>query len=274
MAAALNASGRPVLFSCSWPDYKRTGTGPGSLDQVNFTSLRDACNIWRIYNDIQDSLWHVLDIARFWGEQQGVMAPAAGPGGFNDPDALIIGQNNLGVAGMKLQMSLWVTLAAPLLIGADLRSLSLDAKVVLQNPDVLRVADDRLAKQGVRVDNQTVGLSIWRRELEGGGLAVLLMNTLPSHANTHDPTASAAYTFINNNGPHLGMGVPWHLLGWKEAESNNLSVADLWDGSKPCCLGVPPDPPVAPSAFAAFVPFGGCRFLRVSRIKIAPAAVR
>jgi hypothetical protein len=166
---------------------------------------------------------------------------------------------------MKLQMSLWVTLAAPLLIGADLRSLSSDAKAVLQNPDVLRVADDRLAKQGVRVDNQTAGLSIWRRELEGGELAVLLMNTLPSHANTHDPTASAAYTFINNNGPHLGMGVPWHLLGWEEAESRNLSVADLWDGSKPCCLGVPPDPPVGASAFAAFVPFGGCRFLRVSR---------
>ena len=65
-----------------------------------------------------------------------MLAPAAGPGGFNDPDALIIGQNSLGVAGMKLQMSLWVTLAAPLLIGADLRSLSTDARAVLQNPQV------------------------------------------------------------------------------------------------------------------------------------------
>lgn len=136
---------------------------------------------------------------------------------------------------------------------------------MLQNPEVLRVADDRLAKQGVRVDNQTAGLSVWRRELEGGELAVLIMNTLPSHANVHDPTASTAYTLINNNGPHLGMGVPWHLLGWEKAESKNLSVVDLWDGGKPCCLGVPPDPPVAASAFAAFVPFGGCRFLRVSR---------
>jgi alpha-N-acetylgalactosaminidase len=46
MAAALNASGRPVLFSCSWPDYKRQGEGPGALDQVNFTALTAACNIW------------------------------------------------------------------------------------------------------------------------------------------------------------------------------------------------------------------------------------
>jgi hypothetical protein len=53
----------------------------------------------------------VLDIATFWAEQQHKMAPAAGPGGFNDPDALIIGQNNLGLAGMRVQMSLWVTLA-------------------------------------------------------------------------------------------------------------------------------------------------------------------
>ena len=265
MAAALNASGRPVLFSCSWPDYKRSGDGPDSLDQVNFTALRSACNIWRIYNDIQDSWWHVLDIARFWGEQQGLMAPAAGPGGFNDPDALIIGQNNLGLSGMRVQMSLWVTLAAPLLLGADLRSLSSDAKLVLQNLDVLRIADDPLAKQGLRVDNHTEGLSIWRRELHNGDLAVLILNTLPFHANTHDPSASGAYTLINNNGPHLGMGVSWELLGWES--SSNITVVDLWAGSKQCCLGVAPDPPVAASAFAAFVPFGGCRFFRVSRTK-------
>ena len=262
----------------------------------------------------------MLDIATFWGEQQHKMAPAAGPGGFNDPDALIIGQNNLGLAGMRVQMSLWVTLAgtsvtsvqhsvqhgqlgvtrctaaslvapprcfvlalhltlarpsaarrlcirttAPLLLGADLRSLSSDAKAVLQNPDVLRIADDPLAKQGLRVDNQTEGLSIWRRELQNGDLAVLVLNTLPFHANTHDPSAGGAYTLINNNGPHLGMGISWGQLGWEKSKTSNLTVVDLWDGSKECCLGVAPDPPVATSAFAAFVPFGGCRFLRVSR---------
>jgi hypothetical protein len=265
MAAALNATGRPTLFSCSWPDYERAGDGPDALAHVNFTALRESCNIWRIYNDIQDSWWHVLDIARFWGEQQAVLAQAAGPGGFNDPDALIIGQRNLGVAGMQVQMSLWVTLAAPLLVGADLRSISADAKAVLQNADVLRIADDPLAKQGLRVDNRTEGLSIWRRELSNGDLAVLILNTLPFHANIHDPSAVNAYTLINGNGPHLGMGVSWDLLGWTKAQSPRLTVTDLWDGSKACCQGVAPDPPLGPSALAAFVPFGGCRFLRVSR---------
>ena len=137
---------------------------------------------------------------------------------------------------------------------------------MLQNPDVLRVADDPLAKQGLRVDNSTQGLSIWRRELAGGDLAVLILNTLPFHANTHDPAAGRAYGLINGNGPHLGMGVSWELLNWDRSRTTNLSVADLWAGSEGCCRGAPPDPPVSEAdALAAFVPFGGCRFFRVSR---------
>eukprot|EP00662_Eupelagonemidae_sp_cell21_P007968 gene7968-48201_t len=56
MGAALNATQRPILFSCSWPDYERTGDldAPHALDNVNFTALAEVCNIWRIYNDIQD----------------------------------------------------------------------------------------------------------------------------------------------------------------------------------------------------------------------------
>ena len=70
------------------PDYERTGNldDPHALQQVNFTALAEACNIWRIYNDIQDSWWHVLDIQEFWAQQQHRLAPAAGPGAFNDPD--------------------------------------------------------------------------------------------------------------------------------------------------------------------------------------------
>ena len=63
MGRELNATGRPILFSCSWPDYIR---GSSVEKNVNFTSLAETCNIWRIYNDIQDNWWHVLDIARWW----------------------------------------------------------------------------------------------------------------------------------------------------------------------------------------------------------------
>ena len=266
-AASLNATGRPMLFSCSWPDYKRT-SGPAALASVNFTALREACNIWRIYDDIQDSWWHVVDIAAFWAEQQRLLAPAAGPGGYNDPDMLIVGQNSLGVSQMKAQMSLWVMMAAPLFMAADLRSLSADAKAVLQNPDVLRVADDPLGKQGLCVQNATAGLNIWRRELADGDLAVLILNTMPFHANKNDPDQGACYDYINNNGPHLSVGVSWEVLGWDNATTRELTVRDLWASSRTCCQG-PPEPPAGTYAFAAFVPFSGCRFFRVSR---APAA--
>ena len=87
MGRELNATGRPILFSCSWPDYIR---GSSVEKNVNFTSLAETCNICkrpryrchlgcillrmpaisslagRIYNDIQDSWWHVLDIAQWW----------------------------------------------------------------------------------------------------------------------------------------------------------------------------------------------------------------
>ena len=63
MGRELNATGRPILFSCSWPDYIR---GSSVEKNVNFTSLAETCNIWRIYNDIQDNWWHVLDIAQWW----------------------------------------------------------------------------------------------------------------------------------------------------------------------------------------------------------------
>ena len=52
MGRALNATGRPILFSCSWPDYIRGGSVEANVD---FKALRQTCNIWRIYNDIQDN---------------------------------------------------------------------------------------------------------------------------------------------------------------------------------------------------------------------------
>ncbi len=204
----------------------------------------------------------MVDIAAFWAEQQNVLAPAAGPGGWNDPDSLIIGQNSLGLSQMKAQMSLWVVMAAPLLMAADLRAISADAKAVLQNPDVLRVADDPLGKQGLCVQNATAGLNIWRRELANGDLAVLILNTMPFHANKNDPDQGSCYDYINNNGPHLSVGVSWELLGWSNATT--LRVMDLWASGRACCQG-PPEPPVGAYAFAAFVPFSGCRFFRVSR---------
>ena len=165
-----------------------------------------------------------------------------------------------------MQMGLWTVLAAPLLMGNDLRDLSADAREILQNREVLTIADDPMGKQGLRVENSTVGLNIWRRELANGDLAVLLMNTLPAHANRLDPAQGAAYTLINNNGPHLRMSVAWTHLGWSPTE---LVVRDVFAHKNVSTQNAHHALPSAGStnspAFTANVPFSGSRFFRVSR---------
>uniref|UniRef100_A0A668SV50 Alpha-galactosidase n=1 Tax=Oreochromis aureus TaxID=47969 RepID=A0A668SV50_OREAU len=81
MSKALNATGRPIGYSCSWPAYQG-----GLPPKVNYTQLGEICNLWRNYGDIQDSWDSVLNIVDWFFENQDVLTPAAGPGRWNDPD--------------------------------------------------------------------------------------------------------------------------------------------------------------------------------------------
>nr|XP_031527651.1 alpha-N-acetylgalactosaminidase isoform X3 [Vicugna pacos] len=81
MAAALNATGRPIAFSCSWPAYEG-----GLPPKVNYSLLANTCNLWRNYNDIQDSWRSVLSILDWFVKHQDILQPVAGPGHWNDPD--------------------------------------------------------------------------------------------------------------------------------------------------------------------------------------------
>lgn len=110
MSKALNATGRPIGYSCSWPAYCG-GLPPkvcllltkGFLRiqtflyfyihwcfQVNYTQLGEICNLWRNYDDIQDSWDSVLTIVDWFFDNQDVLQPAAGPGRWNDPDMVSI----------------------------------------------------------------------------------------------------------------------------------------------------------------------------------------
>uniref|UniRef100_A0A673VB43 Alpha-galactosidase n=1 Tax=Suricata suricatta TaxID=37032 RepID=A0A673VB43_SURSU len=81
MAAALNATGRPIAFSCSWPAYEG-----GLPPKVNYSLLPEICNLWRNYDDIQDSWSSVLSILDWFVKHQDTLQPVAGPGHWNDPD--------------------------------------------------------------------------------------------------------------------------------------------------------------------------------------------
>lgn len=77
----LNRTGRPMIYSCSWPVYQiYAGMQP------NFTSIIQHCNMWRNFDDIQDSWASVESIIDYYGNNQDVIVPNAGPGHWNDPD--------------------------------------------------------------------------------------------------------------------------------------------------------------------------------------------
>lgn len=77
----LNLTGRPMLYSCSWPVYQiYAGMQP------NYTAIVHHCNMWRNFDDIQDSWASVESIIDYYGNNQDAIVPNAGPGHWNDPD--------------------------------------------------------------------------------------------------------------------------------------------------------------------------------------------
>jgi alpha-N-acetylgalactosaminidase len=168
----LNETGRPIMYSCSWPAYDQ---------KMNYGPLPPHCNLWRNYGDIQGNWNSVKNIMDKWGNTP-EWIPYAGPGHWNDPDQLVIGmQKNawtatLNAAESRTQMSIWSILAAPLIMSNDLRNISTWAKEVLTNKEVIAVDQDKLGKQGRRVTEAGNDAAVWVRELEKGEYAVALQN--------------------------------------------------------------------------------------------------
>ncbi|XP_039294547.1 alpha-N-acetylgalactosaminidase isoform X1 [Nilaparvata lugens] len=142
----LNYSGRPIAYSCSWPAYQEEeGIAP------NYTSVMETCNLWRNYEDVQDSFHSIKSIIKHYGEKQDIYAKFAGPGHWNDPDMLIIGNFGLSFDQSKLQMAMWAILAAPLMMSVDLANVKKEFKEILQNEAIIAVNQDALGVQGRRI---------------------------------------------------------------------------------------------------------------------------
>lgn len=162
----LLATGRPVLFSlCQYGFAKVWEWGP----QVG-------ASMWRTSGDVADNYASIT--ANGFGEAG--LAPYAGPGHWNDPDFLEVGNGKLTLDESRTNFSLWALLAAPLIAGNDLTSMTPEVKSILLNTEVIAVDQDPLGKQGDRV-YQTGPLEVWSKPLSGGDLAVGLFN------RTHSP---------------------------------------------------------------------------------------
>ena len=168
MTKALNATKRSIVFSCSWPAY---------LDpKPDYRVVAKYCNLWRNYNDIQDSWDSVLSIIDYYAENQDALIAAAGPGNWNDPDELIIGDFSLSFEQSKSQFAIWAIMASPLIMSNDLRTLAPEFKDILQNKDVIAVNQDSLGIQGKRVYKSTGHYEIWCKPLTDKSIAVVLFS--------------------------------------------------------------------------------------------------
>jgi alpha-galactosidase len=160
MAVALRSTKRPIVFSlCQY----------GLLD-VGEWGASVGGNLWRTTGDISDrwdSMIRILD-------QQPGREKFAGPGHWNDPDMLEIGNGGMTDTEYRTHMTLWCMLAAPLLAGNDLRSMSDATKEILMNKEVIAIDQDKKGVQGVRA-SQNGDLEVWKKPL-ANGMAVALVN--------------------------------------------------------------------------------------------------
>ncbi|CAJ0589230.1 unnamed protein product [Cylicocyclus nassatus] len=156
MERALNRTGRPIVYACGWPFFFYKA---GKEAQVNYDEVRAACNSWRIYEDVLGSWDSIAGIIRFVDKNQDVLAAAQKPGGWNDPDMLVVGLPNVTIDQAMLQMTLWSMWSAPLIMSNDLRKLEPEFKKVLLNRDVIAIDQDPMGLMGKLVKkSKSIGI--------------------------------------------------------------------------------------------------------------------
>ncbi|XP_073342440.1 alpha-galactosidase A [Pagrus major] len=170
MSNALNKTGRSILYSCEWPLYE------WPFHQPNYTAIRETCNHWRNFNDVYDSWSSVKTILAWTASHQDIIAPSAGPGGWNDPDMLVIGNFGLSHDQQESQMALWAIMAAPLLMSNDLRDICPRSKELLQNRRIIAINQDPLGNQGYLTAKMD-SFEVWEKHLSANRLAVAVLNT-------------------------------------------------------------------------------------------------
>lgn len=172
MGAALEASGRDIVYSCSWPAYINGGN---ETLQPFGEFIDDGCNLWRNWHDIQCNWASLGSIIDHWGDYGDSLVPAAGPGHWHDMDMLLIGSHCVSIEEERTQMAVWSISASPLIMGNDLRNVSAASKAILLNKDAIAVSQDPLGQMGKRL-TKDVANQVWARNLADGSVAVGLFN--------------------------------------------------------------------------------------------------
>ncbi len=172
MRDALRAAGRPIVFSiCEWGSSK-----PWEWAQ-------EIGHLWRTTGDIGcmfdndkvygGNYWNPLGVLQILDKNE-PLRQYAGPGHWNDPDMLEVG-NGMSVNEDRAHFTLWCMMAAPLILGNDVRSMSDETKAILTNRDVIAVDQDELGVQGWRFISRE-GVEYWFKPLVDDQWALCVFN--------------------------------------------------------------------------------------------------
>ena len=184
MKDALVKAGRPIVFSiCEW-----------GLNQPWEWAPEAGGNLWRTTFDIRPcwdcgkpGIVNGMEIENFLGftkilDRQAGLETYAGPGHWNDPDMLEVGNGQLTYDENVAHFSLWCILAAPLMLGNDIRSMSDETLEIITNKEVIAVNQDKLGRQGKKVKDDG-DFEIWSKELFNGTRAVVMFNRSEKESN-------------------------------------------------------------------------------------------
>ncbi|WP_344489772.1 NPCBM/NEW2 domain-containing protein [Nonomuraea monospora] len=161
MRQALDKTGRVIVYSiCEW------GTSQP------WTWAKGVGHLWRTTGDISDNWASLRSIIR----QNAPLAPYAGPGHWNDPDMMEIGNGGMTATEYRTHLSMWAMMAAPLIIGTDLRAASAETLSILGNRALIAIDQDRLGVQGAVVSDGN-GLMVLDKPLANGDRAIALYNS-------------------------------------------------------------------------------------------------
>ena len=196
MGEALRASGRDTVYVISQR---------GQFDVGPWASKAGA-NVWRTGNELTE-YWDSIATAGFG---QNGKEGAAKPGAWNDPGLLQAG-NGMTADASRMQVNLWAILAAPMMLGNDVRIMTRETVAILNNREVVAINQDKLGSQGKRVV-QAGDTQVWAKTLADGSIAVAFFNT-----GTRTTSVGVTWEQLGIEGPRLARD-----LWWRE----NLGIAD------------------------------------------------
>lgn len=207
MRDALFAAGRPVVFSiCEWGSNKP------------WEWAGDVGHLWRTTGDIGDSWNSMINIF----SQQKDLARYAGPGKWNDPDMLEVGNGGMTADEYRTHFSLWCMLASPLMAGNDLRSMTTETTTILTNEEMIAVNQDTMGLQATCYrDNGDY--QIWIKGLSNNEKAVCLFNKSDEKKSVQVDFALLARARTGRRGQG-GSGTPT-----PQTALSGYRIRDLWE---------------------------------------------